>query len=136
MNAYEKNLHGPMTCYCVRSQNFPTDAKQCHQRLHSMVKFDTGRNYMGLSKFKSDGRLEYLAACTEMYPGELEHLGLEKIEIPAGVYLCADLEDYMNRIDQISVLFGELIKDPRFDREAWAIEWYGENLCACMVPLK
>lgn len=136
MNTYEKTLQGPISCYCVRAENFPMDAKAAHQRLHSMVRFDPDREYMGLSRFRSDGNLEYLAACTELTSGELESLGLEKIEIPAGSYLCSDLDDYMNRIDQIGVLFAELCQDLRFNREAWAIEWYRQNICSCMVPLK
>lgn len=136
MKTYELSIHTPMTCFYIRSENFPSDAKNCHIELHSKVSFDANRHYLGLSKFKSDGSIEYLAACTELHEGELAHTGLEKIELVSVNYLCSDLENYMEQIDKIGVIFSELVKDNRFNPNEWAIEWYKQDVCICMIPLK
>lgn len=136
MNSYDFQLESPLICYYVRAQNFPADAKASHVALHAQVSYSNERQYFGFSKFKKDGSLEYLAACTELFDGELSNTRLERIVIPSGLYLCTELENYMEQIDKIGVLFAELVKDTRFDAEAWAIEWYKQQVCVCMVPLK
>lgn len=136
MNTYEIDWDKELKCYFVRSKNFPHDAKSSHQTLHGHITFDPGRLYMGLSKFKPDGSLEYLAACSEINEGELKESGLEFLVIQPGKYLCADLEDYMQNIDKIGEIFAKLTQDIRFDSSAWAIELYEMNTCVCMIPIK
>lgn len=134
--SYLYNLDQGIALFGLKAEGFPHGVKESFIKLHKMVQFNENRLYMGLSKFKPEGGLEYICVASELYEGEFNDLNLQQVSITSGNYLCDDIEDFMNHIDQISKTFQELIKDNRFDPENWAIEWYEKDVCKCMVKLR
>ena len=123
--------------YCIPASSFPEGVRQAHQKLHSLVPLLHNRKYFGLSWPGRNGKLEYKAAATELAAGELSKHNLEPYTIPAGNYLCVEVQQFMQNIQAIGAAFGQLQAQPNLHPEAMGIEWYyAVNACHCLMRLK
>lgn len=94
-----------LTLFCKKAVSFPDKVKEAFQYLHGLFPFDQQRMQFGLSHDLEDGSMEYWAAYTELVPGEMEGLGLEKITLLAGEYQYVVVQNYMQNISSIGQTF-------------------------------
>ncbi|MBI3135097.1 MAG: transcriptional regulator [Bacteroidetes bacterium] len=131
-------LHLPdnITTFYVKATSFPGGVQQAHKILHALVPYSKDRNYFGISQGEPQGKIYYMAAATELEPGDLEKNDLPKFVIQKGIYLYQDIDDFMQKIPLIGETFEQLLKHPQLDPAGYCLEWYlSQTTCRCLVKL-
>jgi predicted transcriptional regulator YdeE len=127
------HLAGDMIVFCAPAVSFPDGVIEAHQKLHTMVPSTPARKYFGLSR-PENGVISYYAATEEVYPGEAEKYGCNKITLKKGNYATLLIKDYMQDIPAIGKAFTQLLTVPGLDKDGYCVEWYlNDKDLQCMV---
>jgi hypothetical protein len=131
------NLEHPITAFYVKAKSFPDGVLAAHQTLHAMIPYTTDRKYFGISHGGPAGKIVYLAAASELVPGDLKKHNLPEFVIRKGAYVYSDIEDFRKKLHLLDETFTKLLKHPQLDPAGYCLEWYlDENTCRCLVKLK
>jgi predicted transcriptional regulator YdeE len=121
---------------CVAASSFPDGVLAAFQTLHGKLDRKEERQHFGISHGLPDGGIHYLAAATELNPGEAEALGLERFTIQKGTYLGLTIPDYLKDLGEIGRTFTRLLQNPDLDPEGYCLEIYTGKNVQCLVKLK
>jgi predicted transcriptional regulator YdeE len=121
---------------CVAASSFPDGVLTAFQTLHGKLDRKEERQHFGISHGLPDGGIHYLAAATELNPGEAETLGLDRFTIQKGTYLGLTIPDYLKDLGEIGRTFTRLLQNPDLDPEGYCLEIYAGKDVQCLVKLK
>lgn len=121
---------------CVAASSFPDGVLAAFQTLHGKLDRKEERQHFGISHGLPDGGIHYLVAATELNPGEVEALELERFTIQKGAYLGLSIQDYMKDLGEIGRTFHRLLQSPELDPEGYCLEIYAGKDVQCLVKLK
>ena len=121
---------------CVAASSFPDGVLAAFQTLHGKLDHKEERQHFGISHGLPDGGILYLAAATELNPGEAEALRLERFTIQKGPYLGLIIQDYMKDLGEIGRTFHRLLQSPELDPEGYCLEIYTGKNVQYLVKLK
>ena len=129
------HINDDIKIFCVTANSFPDGIMDAFNKLHAKVPAAENRIYYGISR-PENGHITYKAAVEELYDGEAEKLGFEKMIIKKGVYACATIKDFMKNTPEIGKAFQELLTSPNLDPNGYCVEWYlNDQDVMCMVRL-
>lgn len=135
METYD--LEQDIKVFYVQAESFPEGIKPAFDKLHSLLKSHTGRNFFGISYPERPGKIIYRAAVEESYNGEAEELSCPTFTIKKGKYIGVYIKDFMKNIPAIGNAFQQLLQDPQIDPAGYCLEIYeGMANVKCLVPLK
>jgi hypothetical protein len=120
---------------CVAASSFPDGVLTAFQTLHGKLDRKEERQHFGISHGLPDGGIHYLAAATELNPGEAETLGLDRFTIQKGTYLGLTIPDYLKDLGEIGRTFTRLLQNPDLDPEGYCLEIYAGKDVQCLVKL-
>ena len=121
---------------CVTASSFPDGVLSAFQTLHGKLDRKDERQHFGISHGQADGGILYLAAATELSPGEAEALGLDRFTIQKGTYLRLTIQDYLKDLGEIGRTFHQLLQNPDLDPEGYCLEIYAGKDVQCLIKLK
>lgn len=121
---------------CVPASSFPDGVLAAFQTLHGKLDHKEKRQHFGISHGLADGGIHYLAAATELSPGEAETLGVDRFTIQKGTYLGLTILDYLKDLGEIGRTFHQLLQSPDLDPEGYCLEIYTGKDVQCLVKLK
>lgn len=125
-----------MYAFGLRVTNFPEGIGNAFDSLSQKVTGGSQRSAFGLSRMDNDGSIIYYAALEEKSAEEARQYNCERFVIPRGEYLSATLKNWRNHLPEITNIFGEMMKDKRFDNSAYCIEWYqSDTEMVCLLQL-
>jgi predicted transcriptional regulator YdeE len=117
------------------AKSFPEGIMDAFNELQSKVPASKNRIYYGISR-PENGHITYKAAVEELYNGEAEKLGFDKMVIKKGLYSCSTIKDFMKNTPEIGKAFQELLTSPNLDPNGYCVEWYlNDQDVICMVRL-
>lgn len=120
---------------CKIIPTFPRGIKEGFEEL--IAKFGAGKSSYAISYMDKDGNIVYKAAVPEPAEGDAVKHGYEPFTLAKGDYLSETIRDWMPKTDKIKEIFGQLMKDPRFDDTYPCVEIYkDEKEMQCMVRIK
>ncbi|MBS1635779.1 MAG: transcriptional regulator [Bacteroidetes bacterium] len=124
-----------ITICFVTATSFPQGIEAAHQKLHSIIPFTEKRRYFGISR-PEQGTIIYKAAA-EILPNEtITDFKLEQGIIARGNYICLDLKDYPQHMEEIGTTFARLTSQPGIDPQGYCVEWYtNQQDMRCMIRL-
>lgn len=129
-------LEKDITVFCVTADFYPDAILKAHQKLHAMIPYSKHRRYFGLSRPNEHGVVVYEAAAEELSQQEGKKLGLETIVLKKGNYTSVIVKDYKKNIQEIGLVFSQLLQNKYIDPEGYCVEWYvNDNDVQCMVRL-
>lgn len=129
------DLEKPITLCCTRAESYPQGVRQAHDTLHEFCPDYTSRTYFAVSYGGKDG-ITYMPGVTEHFPGELAQFPLEQFTLKKGRYAYIDLDNFMQNLPQLRLIFDELLQHPDLDTGGYCLEWYlNANVCRCLVKL-
>ena len=133
MDVGEYTLTDDLTVFGVRIKNFPAGIGGAFDGLIKMLPGGFDRSFYGISEWNGNGMI-YRAAALETYKGEADQYPCERYTIEKGAFLYTVITDWRPKTSRINGVFGELMKDVRFDRTKPSVEWYkNEQEMWCMV---
>lgn len=125
-----------MYAFGVRVSDFPEGIGMAFDKLSHKVTGGNQRSAFGLSRMDNDGSIIYYAALEEKSREEARRYNCERFVIPKGEYLSATLTNWRSHLPEIKNIFGEMMKDKRFDNSAYCIEWYqSDTEMLCLLQL-
>ena len=132
----EKKINNDIPVMCSPATEFPAGIIEAFKRLESASPEFCSRTFYGLSRGKSDGGIEYLAAVEERHNGEAANHGLRRQVISAGDYASITVLNFRTDTAAIGEAFRTLLRHPRLDRLTWCVEVYNDSDVECMVRLR
>jgi hypothetical protein len=129
---FEKDI----SACCVAASSFPDGVLTAFQTLHGKLDRKDERQHFGISHGLADGGIHYLAAATELSPGEAETLEVDRFTIQKGTYLGLTIQDFMKDLGEIGRVFQQLLQNPDLDPEGYCLEIYTGKDVQCLVKLK
>lgn len=125
-----------MHAFGWKVDDFPQGIGPAFDLLYNKVGKDSKRSCFGLSRLDNNGAILYYAALEEKAPGEAAKYHCERFVIPRGEYLAQPLKNWRTQLPAIKEIFGEMMKDSRFDTSAYCIEWYQNDTdLLCLLQL-
>lgn len=121
---------------CVAASSFPDGVLAAFQTLHGKLDRKEARQHFGISHGLPKGGIHYLAAASELNPGEADALGLDRFTIQKGAYLGLTIQDYLKDLGEIGRTFERLLQSPELDPEGYCLEIYAGKEVQCLVKLK
>jgi hypothetical protein len=129
------HIRDDIKVFYITAKSFPDGIMDAFNELHARVPASQNRIYYGLSRPEKD-HIIYKAAVEELYDGEAEKLGFEKIVIKKGLYAYSTIKDFMKNTPEIGKAFQELLTNPDLDPDGYCVEWYlNDQDVMCMVRL-
>ncbi|MCP9767761.1 transcriptional regulator [Lacihabitans sp. LS3-19] len=120
---------------CKRAESFPEGVQEAFETLHAAIPFSMTRKFMSFSWMNASNEIIYLAGA-EILEGE-SFPELETFILKKGKYRGTIIENFIQDIPQMGLLFQELCKDPDLDPAGYCVEWYfNEKDVKCFVKLK
>ena len=119
----------------VQAQSFPAGIQPAFKELESKLTNVPGRKFYGISWGNPDGKINYLAAASQLNGDEARQTGLQTFTIRKGIYMSQLIKDFMNDIPKIGETFTQLLRHPALDTKAYCVERYKGNDVLCMVKL-
>jgi predicted transcriptional regulator YdeE len=131
------NLKRDIKVFGQQVVRFPQGVKEAFDELVHIVPEGLKRAYYGISKMDKDGNIMYYAAVEETVDGEGKKYGYDYYTIEHGKYLAEPVKDWQANIACIKDVFGEMMKDKRYDETKPCVEWYKDDKeMLCMLKTK
>jgi predicted transcriptional regulator YdeE len=128
-------INDDIKIFYITAKSFPDGIMDAFNELHASVPASNNRIYYGISR-PENGKITYKAAVEELYNGEAEKLGFEKMVIKKGHYACSTIKDFMKNTPEIGKAFQELLTSPNLDPNGFCVEWYlNDQDVMCLVRL-
>jgi hypothetical protein len=129
------HINNDIKIFYTTAKSFPDGIMDAFNELHSKVPASVNRIYYGISR-PDNGHITYKAAVEELYDGEANKLGFEKMIIKKGLYAYSTIKDFMKNTPEIGKAFQELLTSPNLDLNGYCVEWYlNDKDVMCMVRL-
>ena len=119
---------------CITVTNFPKGIAEEFTKLEREFPETASAGYYGISWMAAEGQIVYKASAVmpEHYSGNT----YEKYILKKGTYLSVSIENWMQKISQITDAFTFLMKTKQFRDGCHCIEWYkSDELVYCMFRL-
>ncbi len=119
----------------VPAQSFPEGILAAFEKLETKLASTGDRTFFGLSWPNKNGNIMYKAATDEKYSGEGKKYEPAHFTIRKGTYLSDLIIDYKKVLQQIGVVFQQLLDHPELDTNSYCLEWYKGDDVLCLVKL-
>ena len=118
-----------------RAKEFPAGIKDSWDQLESRLPSLKGRKFYGLTFMEND-QLAYYAGLEPLNEEEIASLGFPILTLKGGKYARVKLMDWNEHTDQISEIFGELMKQYKKDPSGPTVEFYrSQSELHLLIPL-
>jgi hypothetical protein len=130
------NIKNRITAFGKEVKTFPDGIGEAFDELVNVIDGGFTRPLYGIC-FELEGKLCYIAAAEEKFPGEGKRHGCKDYQIEPGLYGAVQVHDWLNRIPVIKETFCTMFENELIDKTAPAVEVYeNDDVMTCMVRLK